>query len=72
MRIKAVWGFVGAAQLLGSETTSVKAGQVFDDVDEEYAHALIGKGLVEEVEADDILKVAKPKDTKPTAAKETK
>lgn len=72
MRIKAVWGFVGNAVLLGSEATAVKAGQVFDDVDDEYAHALIGKGLVEEIEADGKPKVTKAKEAKPAAAKEAK
>ncbi|WP_395599550.1 hypothetical protein AB4P95_20085 [Pseudomonas sp. A1437] len=72
MKIKVIWGFVGNPVLLGSEITAAKAGQVFDDVDDEYAHTLIGKGLVEEVEDDGKPKVAKPKETKPAASKETK
>lgn len=72
MKIKALWGFVGNAILLNADSTSVKAGQVFDDVDDEYAHTLIGKGLAEEVDADDKTKVNKPKESKPTAPKETK
>ncbi|MEG0242931.1 MAG: hypothetical protein RR726_10845 [Pseudomonas sp.] len=72
MKIKAVWGFVGNATLLGAESSSVKAGQVFDEVGDEYAHTLIGKGLVEEVGDDNKSKVAKPKDAKPTGPKENK
>ncbi|MBK3444114.1 DUF7302 family protein [Pseudomonas lactis] len=72
MKIKAVWGFVGNAALLGAESTSVKAGQEFEDVDDEYGHTLIGKGLVVELEADGKPKVAKPKDTKAASPKENK
>ncbi|PYD92643.1 hypothetical protein DNF23_10920 [Pseudomonas syringae pv. pisi] len=72
MKIKAVWGFVGNAALLGTDSTSVKAGESFDEVDDEYAHVLIGKGLVVEVDADGKPKIQKPKDSKPAAPKETK
>ncbi|VEF08403.1 Uncharacterised protein [Pseudomonas fluorescens] len=72
MKIKALWGFVGNAQLLGADSSSVKAGQVFEDVDDEYAHTLIGKGLAEEVDGEGKSKPAKPKDTKPTGPKESK
>ena len=51
MKIKAKWGFVGDAKKLGADSARVTAGQVFPDVDEEYGHTLIGKGLVEEVAA---------------------
>lgn len=67
MKIKAKWGFVGDAAKLGTESAKVKAGQVFEDVDEEYAHILIGKGLAEEV-----TDKAKPKESKPAAPKEAK
>ncbi len=70
MKIKILWSFVGNSKLLGSESDKVKAGAVFDDVDDEYAHTLIGKGLAVEVDADG--KAAKPKQSKPTAPKETK
>lgn len=45
MKIKAKWGFIGNAKKLNAESNQVKAGQSFD-ADEEYAHVLIGKGLV--------------------------
>lgn len=67
MKIKAKWGFIGDAVKLGAESAKVKAGQEFEDVDDEYAHILIGKGLAEEV-----TDKAKPKETKPTAPKEAK
>ncbi|MCT5586652.1 hypothetical protein LZL78_31635 [Pseudomonas aeruginosa] len=51
MKIKAKWGFVGDAVKLGAESAKVKAGQEFEDVDDEYAHILIGKGLAVEVAA---------------------
>ncbi|MEX2902496.1 hypothetical protein AB3967_14285 [Pseudomonas rhodesiae] len=72
MKIKAVWGFVGNAALLGAESSSVKAGQVFDEVDDEYAHTLIGKGLAEEVDADGKTKATAPKQSKSVAPKENK
>jgi len=67
MKIKAKWGFIGDAARLGAESAKVKAGQVFENADDEYAHVLLGKGLVEEV-ADKV----KPKESKPAAAKEAK
>ena len=72
MKIKAVWGFVGNATLLGAESTSVKAGQVFGEVDDEYAHTLIGKGLAEEVDDDGKTKASSPKQSKSAAPKENK
>lgn len=72
MKIKVVWGFVGNALLLGSATTAVKAGQVFDDVEDEYAHALIGKGLAVELDANGKHRVAKPEENKSAAPKEDK
>lgn len=67
MKIKAKWGFVGDAAKLKADSAKVKAGQVFEDVDDEYAHILIGKGLAEEFDGK-----AKGKEAKPTAPKETK
>lgn len=67
MKIKAKWGFVGDPAKLGAESAKVKVDQVFEDVDDEYAHVLIGKGLVEEA-----TEKAKPKEAKPAAPKETK
>lgn len=72
MKIKALWGFVGDAKQLGGDSAKVKAGQVFDGVNDEYAHTLIGKGLAVELGADDKPKLTKPKEGKPTAPKETK
>lgn len=50
MKIKAMWGFRGDPVKLGKGNGRVRAGEVFDDVDPEYGHALIGNRLVEEVE----------------------
>lgn len=72
MRIKILWGFVGNGGLLGADSNKVKAGTVFDEVDDEYAHALIGKGLAAEVGADDKPRLTKSKETKPAAPKEGK
>lgn len=72
MKIKILWGFVGNGLLLKAGSNKVKAGEVFDDADDEYAHTLIGKGLAVEVDAEGQAKVTKPKQTKPTGPKETK
>lgn len=72
MKIKILWGFVGNGALLGGTSNKVKAGQTFDDADDEYAYTLIGKGLAEEVGDDGKPKAAKPKESKPTAPKEAK
>lgn len=72
MKIKALWGFAGNATLLGADSSHVKAGQVFEEVDDEYGHILIGKGLAEEVDGEGKPKSVKPKDTKPTGPKESK
>ncbi len=72
MNIKALWGFVGNAELLGADSPKVKSGQEFQNVDEEYAHVLLGKGLAVELDANGNPKVAKPKNTKPTAPEENK
>ncbi|MGP9823763.1 DUF7302 family protein [Ectopseudomonas khazarica] len=69
MKIKAKWGFIGDAAKLKADSPRVKAGQVFEDVDDEYAHVLIGKGLAEEFDGK---AKTKAKETKPTAPAETK
>lgn len=50
MKIKALWGFRGDAGKLGNAV--VKRGEVFEGVEDEYAHILIGKGLAVAVEAE--------------------
>ena len=70
MHIKALWGFVGNAELLGAESAKVKRGQEFEKADDEYAHTLLGKGLVVELDTNGKPKVAKPKEA--TAPKESK
>ncbi|WP_313135570.1 DUF7302 family protein [Stutzerimonas nitrititolerans] len=75
MKIKVLWGFIGNAQLLGAASSKVVAGQVFDKVDAEYGHALIGKGLAEEVANESRPNTSKPvapKARKPAAPKEAK
>lgn len=72
MKIKILWGFVGNGALLGADSNKVKAGATFDEVDDEYAHTLIGKGLAVEVDSNGKPRVAKPKETKPSAPKEDK
>ena len=67
MKIKVLWGFEGNAQKLGSKSSRVRAGEVFNNVDDDYAHVLIGKGLVEEVAS----KKA-PRNTKAASPAETK
>lgn len=70
MKIKALWGFIGDSKRLGAESPRVKSGQVFADVDPEYGHALVGKGLAEEVRAS--AAPAAPRATKPAGPKEAK
>jgi hypothetical protein len=74
MKIKAQWGFIGNARLLGAASAKVVAGQVLKDVDDEYAHTLIGKGLAQQVaeEAPPKSKPAAQRTNKPAAPKETK
>jgi len=72
MKIKILWGFIGNAALLGTGSNKVKAGAVFDDANDEYAHTLIGKGLAVEVDATGKPRAAKPKESKPAAPKEDK
>lgn len=67
MKIKAQWGFRGDALKLNAESADVKAGQVFEDVDPEYGHLLVGKGLVEQIHEG-----AAPRETKPVQPSELK
>lgn len=62
MKVKVLWGFVGL-------DGHVRRGSVID-VDTEYAHHLIGKGLVEP-EAETKPAVT-PKNTKPAVPTENK
>ncbi|MBK0059621.1 hypothetical protein IAE40_13325 [Pseudomonas sp. S44] len=72
MKIKILWGFVGNGALLGATSNKVRAGETFDDADDEYACTLIGKGLAVELDANGKPRLAKPKETKPAASKEDK
>ncbi|HWV08140.1 MAG TPA: hypothetical protein VN156_01265 [Pseudomonas sp.] len=67
MKIKAEWGFRGDAPKLNAESADVKAGDVFDGVDPEYGHALVGKGLAVQLHEG-----AAPKETKPAQPSEFK
>ncbi len=67
MKIKAQWGFRGDAPKLNAESADVKAGDVFDGVDPEYGHALVGKGLVVQIHEG-----AAPQETKPAKPRELK
>lgn len=67
MKIRTLWGFEGDASKLGAESSRIRAGETFDDVDKDYAHGLIGNGLAIEVDAN-----AAPKETKPASAAEKK
>lgn len=67
MKIKVLWGFCGDVDKLGPDTNGdnvslTRAGQVFENVENEYAHTLIGKALVQQ------LGDAGPASTKPAAA----
>lgn len=59
MKIKILWGFVGNGALLGASSNKIKAGESFEDADDEYAYTLIGKGLAVEVDANGKPRVAK-------------
>lgn len=72
MKIKILWGFVGNGALLGASANKIKAGEIFDEADDEYAYTLIGKGLAVEVDANGKPRVAKPKETKPAGPKDDK
>ncbi|MEN5204047.1 hypothetical protein ABE473_06270 [Stenotrophomonas sp. TWI700] len=67
MKIKVLWGFCGDVEKLGPDTNGdsrspTRAGQVFENVQDEYAYTLIGKGLVQQFDG------AAPAATKPAAA----
>lgn len=67
MKIKVLWGFCGDVEKLGPDTNGdsrspTRAGQVFENVEDEYAYTLIGKGLVQQFDG------AAPATTKPAAA----
>ncbi|ARA79625.1 hypothetical protein ACDH60_10230 [Pseudomonas ficuserectae] len=66
MKVRALWGFVGDADLLKADSAKVKRGEVFDHVNDEYAHVLIGKGLAVEVGG------SAPKENKQVSATEKK
>lgn len=63
MELKVLWGFEGDPEKLKTENGRILAGTVLDVEDEELAHALIGKGLVEAVKPASN-KQAKPAETK--------
>lgn len=67
MKAKAKWGFIGDAKKLGVDSAKVVAGQVFENVEDEYGYALIGKGLIEESP-----ETAKPKSNKQALPSENK
>lgn len=67
MKIRTLWGFEGDAAKLGADSDRIRAGVVFEEADDEYAHVLIGKGLA--VEAAD---GASPKENKQATAAEKK
>lgn len=72
MKVRAVWSFVGSADLLKADSGRVKRGDVFEDVDSEYGHTLIGKDLVQELGADGKPKVVKAKESKAAKPEENK
>lgn len=55
MKIKALWGWVGAKG-------AVRTGEIIE-VDEEYGHQMIGKGLAVEATAKEVAEAAKAKPT---------
>lgn len=63
MELKALWGFEGDPEKLGTASGRIQAGQVIDVEDEELAGILIGKGLVERTKASE-KKSAKPNENK--------
>lgn len=72
MKIKILWGFVGNGALLGADSNKVKAGAVFEEANDEYAHTLIGKGLAVELGASGKSKATKPTTSKPAAPAENR
>lgn len=70
MKIRTLWSFDGDAEKLKHDSARIPAFTVFQDVDKDYAHQLIGKGLAEEVGGDS--KQAAPKENKQAKPKENK
>lgn len=67
MKVKVLWGFEGDPDKVKVNNGRVSAGEVLDLDYEEYAHRLIGKGLValdEEGSAPKGNKQSKPSETK--------
>lgn len=62
MQIKVLWSFEGDPEKLKIESGRVLAGTVLD-IDDELAHALIGKGLAEQAKPGSN-KAAKPAESK--------
>jgi len=75
MQIRALWGFKGDPVKTSTAEGRVRAGDVID-VDEEYGHTLIGKGLAEAADAgprkSGKAKPATPDEKKPVAPEEKK
>lgn len=67
MKIRTLWGFEGCAAKLGFVSDQVRAGVTLENVDDEYAHVLIGKGLAVAVSDG-----AAPKENKQAVAAEKK
>ena len=67
MKIRTLWGFEGDPAKLGVALARIHAGEVLEDVEDEYAYGLIGKGLAVQVTDG-----AAPKETKPAMAAEKK
>ena len=67
MKIRTLWGFEGDSSKLGVVSARIRAGEVLEDVEDEYAHGLIGKGLAVKVTDG-----AAPKESKPASAAEKK
>lgn len=62
MEIKVLWGFEGDPEKLNTPSGRVLAGTALD-IDDELAHALIGKGLAEKAKPG-TTKAAKPSENK--------
>lgn len=62
MEIKVLWGFEGDPEKLNTPNGRVLAGATLD-IDDELAHALIGKGLAEKAKPTNN-KAAKPNENK--------
>jgi len=70
MNIRTLWSFDGDAEKLKHDGARIPAFTLFEGVDKDYAHQLIGKGLAEEVSGES--KQAAPKDNKQAKPKENK